>query len=336
MTTHTLNFFESNDLLTFIERDDLRFIRKFLREQQRQDRNVDTLLAVDRGALYLNIRNREAGYQEEIVSATLLYYSCFFTAVKIVEFLVSEGKANVNIRSVMDADINAVGIAPIGAISKSDTLTQNECTIIRFLLDNGANPKDALYLAIKDQNLDLIRMLFDKGANNNFPPFYQACIRGHVNVIKLLLESGANKGINGRFVLGHFKSLESRSVDQLQNMDNRVVGSDLDTNTKKAIVDVLTFYCSPLTVPAEWQAETIQQRKRKREQSKTTANERVLAATTTAATIETSARINEELNSHQRLMALKMCHMMSKLPIRDLRFEVLGYLAISDVEQIFE
>ena len=168
MTTHTLNFFESNDLLTFIERDDLRFIRKFLREQQRQDRNVDTLLAVDRGALYLNIRNREAGYQEEIVSATLLYYSCFFTAVKIVEFLVSEGKANVNIRSVRDAANNSYGIEPINAVCKSDTLTQNERTIIRLLLDNGANPQDALYTACEDQNLDLIKMLLDNGANVNF------------------------------------------------------------------------------------------------------------------------------------------------------------------------
>ena len=402
MTTHTLNFFESNDLLAFIARDDLRSIRKFLREQQCQNRNVDTLMIVvntlsivDLWAFFssmwvlrflgggYNINNIQFQQQEKLPAATLLHYSCYFGAVQIVEFLISEEKANV------DSSGND-GLAPIDAlIYTPETLTKNKRTIIRLLLDNGANPQyalqracydqnvdlvqmlldnganpqDALHIACDDKNLDLIRMLLDKGADPNFTDragnennddatnaytssgsrrvvnvpgtaFVIACSKGRVDVIKLfLLKSGPDKDTVNKLFF-NFKFLLSRSAAD-QNIDNQV-GSNLDTNKKREVLDVLTFYCCSLTAPAEWQKEAIQQRKLKREQFEIMAYGMVSAATTTAANIETSARINEYLNFHQRLIAHKACHMMSKLPIRDLRFEVLGYLTTSDVEQIFE
>ena len=48
---------------------------------------------------------------------------------------------------------------------------------------------------------------------------------------------------------------------------------------------------------------------------------------------EAGTRINVKLNSDQRLVAYKACHMLSKLPIRELRFEVLSYLTTADVER---
>jgi cytochrome c len=84
-----------------------------------------------------------------------------------------------------------------------DLVKKGDVAAVTSALDKGAaiNEVDglsALYIACEDGNVELARLLIDRGADVNLPvswqrtPLYAAVNGGHADIVKLLLDNGAN------------------------------------------------------------------------------------------------------------------------------------------------
>lgn len=64
---------------------------------------------------------------------------------------------------------------------------------IKRLLKKGANDFNVgLFIACKYGHINVVKLMLKKGANDINVGFYKACKYGHLNVINLLIENGAN------------------------------------------------------------------------------------------------------------------------------------------------
>ena len=60
-----------------------------------------------------------------------------------------------------------------------------------------------LWIASQNGHLEVVRLLVDAGAdkdkahNDGWTPLHRACFKGHVEVVRLLVEAGADKAVSG-------------------------------------------------------------------------------------------------------------------------------------------
>lgn len=260
-------------------------------------------------------------YNEQgTISYPLLHYACKYGAVNIVEFLVGQKKANVNI---VDRD----GNTPIAVACAKD-----EYSVVSLLLKHGANPKSDIYwrdyggqssslvsYACSKKDLKLLRLLLEKGANPNSQDslgntaLYDACTVGSLDVIKVLLDYGADQTITNNFNIG------PRDVNDFFN------------NNKEERMKLLNLYYYPLTISVESQALKLKKKREERQKSDGVKND---GAKMSKAANAHLTRINLDLNYDQRAVALKACLVLSRLPIHEQRFDILEYLTTADAEKI--
>ena len=92
---------------------------------------------------------------------------------------------------------------PAQASTLTDLAKAGDLAAVATALDNGADINEldgvtALYIAVEAGNIDLAKLLIDRGADVNLPvkfkrtPLYAAAFGGFPDLVKLLLDSGAD------------------------------------------------------------------------------------------------------------------------------------------------
>mmetsp|Transcript_29406 Transcript_29406/g.44533 ORF Transcript_29406/g.44533 Transcript_29406/m.44533 type:complete len:343 (+) Transcript_29406:153-1181(+) len=294
------------EFVLLFQSDDLTSFQKFLRMYD-FGQSIDSMMFYN---------------EQGTLSYPLLHFACKYGAVNIVKFLVGQKKANVNI---IDRD----GNTPIAVACAKD-----QYSVVSLLLNHGANPKSDIHMrdyggqsaslvsyTCSKKDLKLLRLLLEKGANPNSQDclgntvLYDACTVGSLDVIKVLLDHGADQTITNNFNMG------PRDVNDFFN------------NNKVERMEILNWYYYPLAVSVESQVLKL---KKKREQRQRIDGLKTDGAITSKAANAHLTRINLDLDYNQRAVALKACLVLSRLPIHEQRFDILEYLTAADAEKILE
>jgi len=160
----------------------------------RQDR-LDAILP---SVIELLVQNDVDPNSPDQNNQTSLFYAVKRSNAPLIQFLLNNG-ANVNHldnrrRNVLYYEIDSV---------------EPSINIIKLLLDNGADPNNALRIAIIEEvDMNIIRLLIEKGANVNYVDTKGENILGLVlytkpEIIRLMLDSGAIPNAdNMKWVMG--------------------------------------------------------------------------------------------------------------------------------------
>ena len=63
---------------------------------------------------------------------------------------------------------------------------------VKLLIDRGADDWNlGFYHACREGHLDIVKFMIEKGANNWYLGIYYACEGGHLDIVKLMIEKGA-------------------------------------------------------------------------------------------------------------------------------------------------
>ncbi len=130
------------------------------------------------------------------IANTCLYYAVEYNKIDIIEYALNNG-ANINCNFIDCSKIiiNAVDVA----------LLHNNIHLVDYLINKGAiiNEKDQLIKACRDGFIDVVKYLVEKCKFNvnkryNFMlsdssyPLTEAILNGHFNIVKYLIEYGAD------------------------------------------------------------------------------------------------------------------------------------------------
>ena len=127
-----------------------------------------------------------------------LYLASGYGHLRIIKILISNG-----------ADVNATPKRTEGCSSLMYACQNAHLDALKFLLSKGADiehQSDEGYNALSiacgehgNNNLDVVKTLLNHGAKvnpkQNFPPLYGASGAGHMKIVNLLLEKGANVNV---------------------------------------------------------------------------------------------------------------------------------------------
>ena len=168
---------------------------------------------------------------------TPIHMACFYSQLTIVKILVKRG-VNINAK-------NDQGRTPLHVISSIEAKTATK--IAKILIDNGskvdgidASNKSPLYYAVEENNLEIVKLLVEKGAKveggldcYGRNPLYRSIENGNLEMAKFLIENGANLNLqatnSGNTPL-HL-AINRRSMEMIQLLlDN---GADLNLKNMK-------------------------------------------------------------------------------------------------------
>jgi ankyrin repeat protein len=128
---------------------------------------------------------------QELLSALTLPLGPGFNKLGQIKALIEKG-----------ADVN-YAIPPYETTPLMEIIKQSEIDIAKMLIDKGANinavdknSRSAFLLACESQNIDIIKLFIDKGFDlnsaNGRNGFVQAAFSGNIDIIKFLIEKGAD------------------------------------------------------------------------------------------------------------------------------------------------
>lgn len=132
------------------------------------------------------------------------------------------------------------------------SLQNNQLEIAKFLLEHGADPNiycygqlSALHIAIKNQDLPAIQLLFAHGVKIDNKAFYCSIQSANIEIVKILVANGANlEPRNERFLAGdtlQFKSPLKFALMNNQLLVAKFLFSEIKKNPELLRISLLHF-----------------------------------------------------------------------------------------------